>query len=229
MAHIFKDVLDCLIRIISGFIPSLLLAVILHFTVKIKPFIFRKLIHLIAFSCITIMIYYADSWISLVISSIILILIIYPILTLLEKSKYYTSLFVEKEPGEIKQSMILYFLVVILITLISWGIFKRKDFTYVAMLIWGFGDASAALIGVPFGKHKIGNKSLEGSLAMFIVSFLTCIVFLHQSYSGIDLLIISVIASFIATITELFSSSKYDTFTVPFACILIMLIISRFI
>ena len=44
--------------------------------------------------------------------------------------------------------------------------------------MWGMGDGTAALVGVPFGKHKVNlkgtddKKSLEGSISMLLVSFL---------------------------------------------------------
>lgn len=40
-----------------------------------------------------------------------------------------------------------------------------------ALLFMILGDMSAALFGISFGKIKIGKKSLEGTVAMFIVCF----------------------------------------------------------
>lgn len=47
-----------------------------------------------------------------------------------------------------------------------------------AILMWGVGDAATALVGIPFGKHKVnfrpvnGKKSWEGSCAMFAAAAL---------------------------------------------------------
>ena len=60
----------------------------------------------------------------------------------------------------------------------------------VAVIMWGTGDAAAALIGIPFGKHRgiphtDGKKSLEGTAAMFLVSALcgTLMLMHHTSFA----------------------------------------------
>ena len=52
--------------------------------------------------------------------------------------------------------------------------FKNTEFSYIGalgILVMGYGDGFAAIIGVKYGKYKFkvlgNNKSLEGSLAMF--------------------------------------------------------------
>jgi dolichol kinase len=57
----------------------------------------------------------------------------------------------------------------------------RVAITAIAMTI--FGDIAAALIGKPFGKHKIfgGKKSWEGTLAGFAVNFLIGCLFLRDT------------------------------------------------
>ncbi len=52
-------------------------------------------------------------------------------------------------------------------------LFENKNFVLASFLYLAFGDAVAALAGKAFGKHKIyAGKSLEGSLACFIVCFI---------------------------------------------------------
>lgn len=43
-----------------------------------------------------------------------------------------------------------------------------KQIAVPALLILSISDSFAALIGIPFGKHLLGKKSVEGSLAFFI-------------------------------------------------------------
>lgn len=49
--------------------------------------------------------------------------------------------------------------------------------------MWGMGDASAALVGITYGKHKIKTqyavKSWEGTLTMFVAAFLFGTIVLH--------------------------------------------------
>ena len=52
-----------------------------------------------------------------------------------------------------------------------------------SILMWGMGDASATLAGIPYGKHEIQTwfavKSWEGTIAMFAAAFLSGVFFLH--------------------------------------------------
>lgn len=84
---------------------------------------------------------------------------------------------------------------------------------YIAILVLSFtvlGDIAAALIGKRFGKHKIWNqKTIEGSLAFFIVSFIISLV-----VPGIPLYI-KIIACLIATLVESLPSFIDDNLTIP--------------
>ncbi|HSU72977.1 MAG TPA: hypothetical protein VLJ21_03965 [Candidatus Binatia bacterium] len=53
-------------------------------------------------------------------------------------------------------------------TLISLEFFQR-EVVIAALLMFFLGDAAAALVGKKFGRLRLGNKSLEGSMAMLIV------------------------------------------------------------
>ncbi len=48
-----------------------------------------------------------------------------------------------------------------------------------ACIILAVGDSLSTLIGNPLGRHQIGGKSLEGSLAFLISSFLTASIFIN--------------------------------------------------
>ena len=86
------------------------------------------------------------------------------------------------------------------------------------ILVMGYGDGLAAVFGQAFGKHhfKVLNatKSLEGSLAMFISSFIVAISILSLS-SAPSILLNSLIISVAATVIELFSIKGLDNLTVP--------------
>lgn len=86
------------------------------------------------------------------------------------------------------------------------------------ILIMGYGDGFAAIIGEKYGKHSFtlmnSKKSLEGSLAMFIVSFIVAfIIAVLAGNSCIWLLPLSI--ALIATIVEIFSPYGIDNLTVP--------------
>ena len=80
-----------------------------------------------------------------------------------------------------------------------------------ALLIMSFSDTAAALVGKLYGKTKIFDKSLEGSFAFFVVSFIIVLFFIPE----IDLFF-SLIAITVVTIIELVP--KYgldDNFLIP--------------
>ena len=58
-------------------------------------------------------------------------------------------------------------------------LFENKTFVLASFLYLAFGDALAALFGKAYGKHKIyAGKSLEGSLACFIVCLIIGLIIL---------------------------------------------------
>ena len=95
-----------------------------------------------------------------------------------------------------------------------------KYFGAVGSLIMGYGDGFAAIIGQNFGKHKykIGRnrKSLEGSLAMFVFSFLVASIIICSN-NGINLYILGscFIVAILATLAESLTPFGMDNLTVP--------------
>ena len=74
-----------------------------------------------------------------------------------------------------------------------------------ALLIMSFSDSAAAIIGKKYGKTKIFNKTLEGSLAFLLTSFVIVIFFIPD----IDFTF-SIIAIIASTIVELMPKSNLD-------------------
>jgi len=56
-------------------------------------------------------------------------------------------------------------------------LFSDRRIVLTALGCQVFGDGLAALVGLEFGKIKIGKKSLEGALACFFVCFLIGLIF----------------------------------------------------
>ena len=101
--------------------------------------------------------------------------------------------------------------------------FKEKSIIICSLLIMSIADSFAAIIGIKYGKTKIYNgKSLEGSFAFFVTSFLILNIFI------LDLSIIKCIfIALIVTLVELFSFHRInDNITIPiFAALSIKLLI----
>jgi dolichol kinase len=99
--------------------------------------------------------------------------------------------------------------------------------------MWGVGDAAAALVGIPLGRNKVnfrpvnGRKSWEGSGAMFAASAIVGIVILclcSGSFNGTSVLCALAMA-LAGTVTELLTSSEWDTVTVPVTMLAVALIL----
>ena len=118
-----------------------------------------------------------------------------------------------------------------LVIAVCWGWLGDRYLVLASVYAWGFGDAAAALVGKRFGRHKLkfrfldGKKSLEGTLAMFIVSFVSVAVVL-QIRGGIPApggFVTAAVTALVAALVELYSRGGNDTFTCPLASMAVML------
>ena len=115
---------------------------------------------------------------------------------------------------------------------VFWG-WMGAGYRYIiiaSVMAWGPGDAAAAITGRNFGRHKLsgphieGVKSVEGSAAMGITSFLcTAASLLFMApFSLPAALLISLIVAPVSALVELFTKRGLDTVTVPIAASLIL-------
>lgn len=219
-----------LISYFSYLLGCVVLVVSIRFLLQPPQEVFRKLLHMVAvFSCIVIY-HAAGKWEIATLTFLIMAGMIYPVLCLLEKWPYFNDFFVQRSPGEVIQSMVLLFLMMSLITAVSWGLFAEQLFGLLAILMWGLGDAAAALIGKRFGHHIVsisdGKKTWEGSFAMFLTAFIIGVMVLFQYNLLImqNVVIILITACF-AAFTELITFNGLDTLTVPVVNLIVLLIL----
>ena len=225
----------CLAVLATYIVPALLILVPVRFLPRLPSFIFRKLLHFIAFTGVSLMILAAGSWQAAALTSILIAVVLYPVLALLERAPWYEKLLVQKTPGEIKRSLLLLFFMFAALISVAWGLFDQLHLAAAAVIMWGTGDAAAALIGVPFGRHKVhsrftdGKKSWEGSIAMLTVSFLIGLIILlfAQKLALPKALPLAVLGALLGTAAELFSPSEYDTVTVPVVIVSVLLLLTR--
>lgn len=231
-SSVLMQTAGCFGRLILFIIPCVLVLLPIRFLTKVPSFVFRKLLHIVAFTCFTVMMLLAESWLAAALTSVIIALVIYPMLAAFEGKSWYAKLFVEKSPGEIKRSLLMLFFMFAAVIAVAWGLLGKPYIAAAAILMWGTGDAAAALVGIPFGKHKIGfppingRKSWEGTAAMFIVSFLAGYLLLCL-WGGYPFGIVPVVllGALVGAATELFSSSEWDTVTVPTAVLTVLLLL----
>jgi phytol kinase len=134
----------------------------------------------------------------------------------------------------------LYYIISILILLIiAWNF---RHIAMAAIMIMAWGDGAASVLGPRFKKRHLylnSDKSLEGSIAMFIFAILGALLAMIISLqSGLivtsitGLLIISFIGALIGTVSEGCSIGPlkpFDNFTVPLSAAVVMYVVSLWI
>ena len=83
-----------------------------------------------------------------------------------------------------------------------------------------YGDSTAALVGMKYGRRKIGSKSLEGSAGMFFGSLISLLIgmayfSLIYGFSLFDQLVPILFVSIVVTVLEFFSPRGLDNIAVP--------------
>lgn len=206
--------------IIAG-APLILLKAVFNLPFEIT----RKMYHLLITLSIFPLLKLFSGWYVAVLVAITFALILYPILAWVEHSSLYQKIAVERGRGEFKRSLIIVQVSLASLIFIFWGLLGDawQYIAVVAVMAWGFGDAAAALVGKKFGQRAIqnrhieGRKTVEGTLAMFVVSglavFFTLLLYADQSWQ-ISLPVALLVAPICAGV-ELFSIRGMDTITVP--------------
>lgn len=198
----------------------------------VKPYVFRKLLHIVAFTSILPLAFGTDVWwIAVAVECAFLVVVILA-LVLLENQPFYASLFVEKGKHEVLVSFVLLFSLIALMLAVFWGLGgeAHKYIAVAAILAWGPGDGAAAIVGHQWGRHKLsgraieGVKSVEGSLAMAVTSFICTfgVLLAMAPYAWYAALGLSAVIAVVAAAVELFTKRGMDTVTVPIAVSLVL-------
>jgi phytol kinase len=182
-----------------------------------------------------------SAWYVAIGAAFLLVIVGYPLLLSLERSRHYQKLFVTRSGrgGELRKQLLYVQLTFALLILIFWGVLGA-DWRYivaVAVMAWGFGDAAAALVGKAFGRRRIlhvaieGAKTYEGTAAMIVMAalalFLTLLFF--AGYPWYLSLLIALLVAPVCGAVELFSQRGADTITVPLStAVLVMPLIQLF-
>ena len=101
--------------------------------------------------------------------------------------------------------------------LLTYLVFPRSIF-FLTLLYLAFADPCASIFGIKFGKDKIfGHKSLQGSLAAFIICGTLTFGFLYYRALFLDrLLIVSILGGLVGALAEAVPVGKIDdNFSIP--------------
>jgi dolichol kinase len=112
--------------------------------------------------------------------------------------------------------------------------FASKPYVMAAgILPMAYGDAFASIIGEKYGQTKfrlLANKSVEGSVAMFLFSFSSYALSLAffstlYSISFFDKILSAVVVAMVATVVEGISPLGFDNLTVPLFSVLTLVLL----
>lgn len=201
-----------------------------HF-LEIPNELFRKILHFILLGIYLPFLFAFQTWWISAGFAAILIVLLYPVLTLAGRLPAFSAFVTERKKGELRNSMILALSVVVVSISMCWGIFGDKMLVLACVYAWGVGDAFAALIGKRFGRHKIRfpladcRKSAEGTAAMFVSSAVAVLIILILR-GGIGFagsVVISLAAAAVTSFVEMCTKGGLDTVTCPAAAMLVIL------
>ena len=209
---IFTDI----IALIVVYAYVIAIFIIAEKVLKSRPEFSRKFLHIMVGNMIFAMPFFSNPWVM--------------IIGLTLPASIGTFLLTEYSPIKIENSMtesghalgLFFYSAIWTVLLIVFG--NNLWIVALAIVPLVYGDGFAALIGIKFGKVKFSifgsTKSLEGSLAMFVVtsvmSVFVWMVFTSIGYSMPEFNIVYILLiSAVATLCEAFSYGGIDNLTVP--------------
>lgn len=187
----------------------------------------RKLQHVAYAGSIFLLLGLFDHWAQAVAAAAGLVVVAFPALCLWERHASYRRLLADRceRGGEMRRQLLLAALVVSLLIALFWGLLGPawRPAIAAAVMVWGLGDAAAAVVGRFLGRHRFvhrlveGAKTLEGTAAMVVAgavaAFVTLFVYGGASW-WVSLLAAASLAPLAAAV-ELVSRRGSDTVTVP--------------
>lgn len=121
-----------------------------------------------------------------------------------------------------------YALSLLILSIIAFGILNKPELGLVPVLIMAYGDGLAAVFGklIKSKKIKIGDsqKSIAGSITMFVISFIILAIYLVYAGNPMWALHAVVIGGILAVL-EAVSIKGLDNITVPIATLVFMILI----
>lgn len=127
-----------------------------------------------------------------------------------------------------------YAVALLILAIVSFGIFKNPALGLVPVLVMAYGDGFAAIVGklIKSKKYKLSDskKSFAGSLTMFVISTLLIGGYLAITHSDIfwqtaHWPLISVMMGFVMTAAEAISGKGTDNITVPLGTLALLILI----
>lgn len=228
-----REVLSSWAYFLGYYVVMVALLISLRRFIRIPGELFRKMFHISVAGSVFVLLHAFPTWYAAAGSAVVLALIIYPIVGLAGRFPGIMKFLEEREPGEVRSSLLLFFFMVAGLIALGWGWLGAgsKFMVAASIMAWGFGDAAAALIGKKWGELRLElpgvdpKKTAEGAIAMAVV-VTAAVFFTLLGYTGWPwywCLLVGVVTAPISTGAELLSHRGVDTVTVPLATFLWLL------
>ena len=85
--------LACTLEFLEYIVPAAILLLCLHHFFNIPSHVFRKLLHLAAFTCLVEMMWAAEAWYQASLTAVLFAAVVYPILRALENRTWFSGLY----------------------------------------------------------------------------------------------------------------------------------------
>lgn len=221
--------------LVAYFVVCATSALALRRLVAVPREVFRKTLHIILLGSIFVWTYAFRTWWVAAAAAIAFTVMVFPLLMFAERVPGYSELLTERKRGEIKHSLLVVFAMFTVLISVCWGWLGERYLVIASVLAWGLGDAAAALVGKRFGRHYIegklveGRKSLEGTLAMFAVSFVSVMAVLlaRGSVEWYVTIPTAAVTAAVCAVVELYTKGGMDTLTCPFAAAAVLIPLLR--
>ena len=218
---IFSDIL----ALIVVYIYVAVIFVVAELVLKTRPEVSRKFLHIMVGNMIFAMPFFSDPWVMVWFLTL-------PITIALFFLTEYSPITIKNSVTESGHALGLFFYALIWTILIAvFAIIAPADdpkfyiwIVALAIVPMVYGDGFAALIGQKFGKLKYtvfgGQKSVEGSLTMFVITTVMS-VFVWMVFASIGCtmpefnIVYVIVISAVATVCEALSYGGIDNLTVP--------------
>lgn len=179
----------------------------------------RKFIHIgVSNWWIVAMLFYTNPYYAAVVPAIFVVV---------NYISYKQQLFKAMERDGSKQDLgtVYYAISLLILALLTFRDSSQAYIGALGILIMGYGDGFAALVGEKLGKHKlVGKKSIEGTITMFVISFLVSLAILgifNGNQMFLDAFILAIVAAGLEAVTPL----GLDNLTVPILTALLYYVI----
>ena len=127
-----------------------------------------------------------------------------------------------------------YALSLLILSILSFGIYKNPVLGLIPTLVMAYGDGLAAIVGkhLKSKRYKLSDtkKSFAGSLTMFLIALIFIggyLIYTHTDvfWTSTHWPLISIMMAFVVTGVEAFSGKGWDNITVPISTVLLIILI----